>query len=558
MARKSRYKQEIKDIFPKKSTLISAWIYARLSNENDHSESSIEAQIAICEDYINSNSELTFGGVFSDLGYSGTNFQRPGYSDMMNGILCGTVKCVVVKDLSRLGRAYIEVGELLFDTFIKYGVRFISVNENYDSFIDSARRKKLFILVKNLFNYAYSLDLKKKIISAINLKKQKGEPLGLAPYGYRRSIDKKCFEIDCCAAETIKMIFDMRVQGKSAYNIAKYLNQNNILSPQHYQLNKTTHKEFLGQIMWSSNAVSRILRNETYTGSLIQNKYAHNKNSKRYTALPKEQWVIKEHTHSGIISKEQFEAVAQLMQKSAKKYKRKNQSASSENRYWGKIFCSRCGKMAVRCENRQRDCVSFYYICRYCIDEVKHENILNRASNMPIDKLDIIVMETLGRCMSLLPKFENMAEVLPISDLFRQKKAKITRDRTECEKTISDYENSLLMAYTHHLSGLLDIGEYMLVRDKILSDKLTAEAQLEQITKEQEKCDVHYWLNNQWLVNYSKFRYCKTPTKEMIQTLIGRILITPLSNEINIELKFMDSFKELRQLIHECMGIRMK
>lgn len=125
MARKSRYNPKTEGIISQKTKALSAWIYARISNESDYAESSIDNQIAFCKNYIYANNDLTFGGIFSDLGYTGRNLERPGYSAMISGILCSTVKCVVVKDLSRLGRTYIDVGELLFDTFIKYRIRFV-------------------------------------------------------------------------------------------------------------------------------------------------------------------------------------------------------------------------------------------------------------------------------------------------------------------------------------------------------------------------------------------------------------------------------------------------
>lgn len=283
---------------------------------------------------------------------------------------------------------------------------------------------------------------------------------------------------------------------------------------------------------------------------MIQNKYAYN--GKRYIKLPREQWIIIENTHPAIISKEQFADVAPLARKSALKYKNKDKSTASENRYLGKVFCSRCGKIAVRRENRQSDRITFYYSCRYCINELKYKNGLKSASHLPVDKLDIIVMETLGKCMDMLPQFENLAERLPKSDLFKRKRAKIIRDRTDCEKTICDYEELFVAAYTHHLSGLLDIREYKLIRDKVMSDKSDSESQLVQIIREQAKYDIHQINNNLWLLKYGEFRDCKAPTKEMVQTLIGCIYLTPLSNEINIELNYMDSFEELRQLIQEC------
>jgi DNA invertase Pin-like site-specific DNA recombinase len=552
MARKSRYKQNTENNISAKVKILPAWIYARISKENDHAEDSIDNQISFCKDYIHAQNNLIFEDIFTDLGYSGGNFERPGYADMIAGILLGTIKCVVVKDLSRLGRSYIDVGELVFDTFVQHKIRFISINDNYDSFADGANRKKLHLMFRNIMNQAYRLDLSRKIKSTLILKKKRGEPLGLPPYGYLLSEDKKRLEIDGEAAEIVKMIFAMRLQGKGVYSIANYLNQNDIPSPQHHrhQLSGATQEKLSERIIWTGNSVSRILCNDTYIGSLIQGKYAYN--GIRYTRVPKGDWINKENTHSAIISKDQFDAVARMIQKSVIKYKQKNRGAVEENRYLGKIFCSRCGKSVMRSENRQSVISSFYYSCRNCSNELKQKNGLKKASNLSLAKLDIIVMEILSKCMDLLPQVENSIEALSKSDLFRQKRAKIARNRTNYEMTMSDYETLLVAAYTHHLTGLLDIEEYKFARDKFTSDKINAETRLAQLTIEQAKYDINHIKNNLWLIQYGKFRNCSTPTKEMIQTLIKRITITPLSNEVHIELNFMDCFEELRKIIQEC------
>jgi DNA invertase Pin-like site-specific DNA recombinase len=314
MARKSRKNINTDDI-TKTAATYKSWVYARISNDSDNAGESIENQIAICKDYIHADFELTFGGVFKDLGFSGTNFDRPGYLDMMEGILRGDVSCIVVKDLSRLGRTYIDVGELLFDTFVRLGIRFVSVNDDYDSFADNAGRKKLLILFKNLINHMYSRDVGKKIKAVHDLKKDKGEPAGQAPFGYK--IAGRKLEIDAGAAKTVKMIFDMRLEGDSILGIARHLNRSKIPSPQQrrYQLGEISHENFSKRIVWSGTLISRMLCNETYTGALIQGKY--DCSGKTAKLLPKDKWIVHENMHDAIISKEQFEEVSKLIQKSA-------------------------------------------------------------------------------------------------------------------------------------------------------------------------------------------------------------------------------------------------
>jgi DNA invertase Pin-like site-specific DNA recombinase len=531
---------------------VPSWIYARISQDSDHAEDSIDNQIAICKEYINSSTEHILGGIFTDLGYSGTDFNRPGYSDMMAGILCGDVKCVVVKDLSRLGRTYIEVGELLFDTFVQYGIRFVSVNDQYDSFADDAGRKKLLILFKNLVNHMYSRDLGKKIKSAHTAKKQRGEPAGLPPYGYRHRADGKRLEIVAEEAAIIRRIFDMRQSGDSAIGIAKILNQQNIPSPQNrrYQLGEISHDGFAKRIVWTAGLVSRLLHNETYTGALIQGKYACN--GKKKSLLPKDKWIVHENTHEAIIGREQFDAVAVLLEESATRYQHTHRHEHEENRYAGKIICARCGKTATRSDNRLKEPILYYYACHHCLNDLKYEQGLTRGIKLPLKKLDAIVMETLRKHMDTLVQFDNLAEILAHSDPLKQKRASLKKEQAQLEKTAHDAERNLSAAYTHHLNGVLDLREYELVRAKIENDKEAASARLARIKSEQAKYDTQNALGNEWLVKYRAFRDCETPTREMIEALIGRIVLTPMTaDDIQVELNYKDDFENLRQLLAE-------
>ena len=552
MARKSRKGLQSENAVVHTTAALPVWIYARISQDSDHAEDSIDNQIAICKERIHSGSELTFSGSFTDLGYSGTNFDRPGYVDLMAGIMSGDVKCVVVKDLSRLGRTYIEVGELLFDTFVQYGIRFISVNDQYDSFADDAGRKKLLILFKNLVNHMYSRDLGKKIKSAHAAKKKRGEPAGLPPYGYRHNEDKKRLVVFPDEASIVKQIFDMRQSGESAASISKLLNRQGVPSPQNgrYQSGEIGHDNFSKRIVWSVGLVSRILHNETYTGTLFQGKY--DCSGKKHILLPRELWIAHENTHDAIINKEQFDAVARLLEESAEKYKKTGVTPHKENHYSGIIFCSRCGKAATRTDGGHiGKKISYYYACYHCLQDIKHEQGLKRGVKMPLTRLDAVVMETLRKHLDALVQYDDLAEMLSKSDPLKQKRAMLTKERTKFEKNASESERNLSAAYTHHLGGLLDLREYELVRAKIENDKTEAEARLSHIKDELKKYDMKSVLENQWLLKFRAFRDCETPTKDIIQALVKRITLVPMSNELIIELNYTDSYEELREVISE-------
>ena len=554
MARKSRKAEnnngEALVDFPKSTPTFPAWIYARISIDGEKSEDSIDSQISLCKRFIHEGNELTFNGMFSDLGYSGTDFDRPGYTDMLAGVLCGDVKCIVVKDLSRLGRTYIEVGELLFDTFIQHNIRFISVNDQYDSFADDAGRKKLLILFKNLVNHMYSRDLGKKIKSAHDTKKRRGEPAGQAPYGYRIDPKLKRLEIVPDAAGVVKLIFDMRLQGHSMSSISNHLNHNRVPSPQQrrYENGEIKHEKFSGRILWAESHITKLLHNETYTGSLFQGKYECN--GKKKKLLPKERWIVHEDTHEPIISKEQFAAVSELLNVTAEKYRHTGKIPRVENRYAGKITCERCGKTAIRTDNRLKEPVLYYYSCRPCRIELKEAAGLAKAPKLPLKMLDSIIMATIKTHMDALVQFDDLAETLSTHGPMKHKRLEVAKRVKKLEKILGDYENTLATAYTHHLSGLLDLREYELVKAKVEGEKIQAELQLAAIKSEQSRYDNRSALENQWLVKYREFRDCEVPTKEMIQALIERIVLTPMTNEVKIQLNFTEDFAELDYIIN--------
>lgn len=552
MARKSRKNiQQENQALGSVATTSPAWVYARISKDSDKAEDSIDNQMAICHEYINNNNELVHAGAFTDLGYTGTDFDRPGYSEMIAGILCGDVKCVVVKDLSRLGRTYIEVGELLFDTFVQYGIRFVSVNDRYDSFADDAGRKKLLILFKNLVNHMYSKDLGKKIRSAHAAKKQRGELAGVPPYGYKRGEDGKTLALDGDAAEIVKRVFDLRIIGESASSISQMLTREGIPSPQsrRYQLGEISHEKYSGRIVWNVGMISKMLKNEAYAGVVVQNKY--NCNGKRHMMLPEDQWVRHEGKHQPIISREQFDEVQKLMRESAEKYKRGKSDPYPENKYTGKIYCTRCGHAALREDGGAKGRIKFYYRCRHCNYDLRSELGLSKTRRLSLVLLDELVIATIRKYMDALVRFDDLNEMLSVHDPLKEKRTQLMRDRGKQEKTINGYEQTLSAAYTHHLGGLLDLREYELVRKQVENEKMQAEVRLSKLKKEQLRYDNKALLENPWLVKYREFRSCNTPTKEMVQSLIKRVNLTPLTNDVEIEFNFIDELAELQHILFE-------
>jgi hypothetical protein len=434
---------------------------------------------------------------------------------------------------------------LLFDTLVSLNVRFISVNDDYDSFADDAGRKKLLILFKNLVNHMYSRDLGKKIRSAYDAKKRRGEPVGYTPYGYRISADGKKLVIEPAEAGIAKRVFDMRAAGLSLKAMAKQLNREGVPSPRkrRWLSSEIPNGKFAGEQLWDTSTLGNLLRKEVYVGSLVQNKYRCE--GKRHVFLPEEQWIRHENTHEAIVSRDLFDAVQKLMDAAAEKY-RKTGKPMPENPYAGKLFCSRCGKKIQTCGGIGIH-VKYRYACRRCRDELNECAI--RVPSISHKRLDAALAETLRVQTELLDDCDGLVEEALRSDVLNRKRAALARDRTKIEKEIADAERTTEAAYIHCLDGLLDFREYELVRERARRKKDAAAARLAFVDGELQK--TKNLKNNPWREKFGAFRDFDAPTKELVQALVRRITITPLSNAIDIELNYTDAFAELRNLIEE-------
>ena len=262
-----------------------AAIYVRLSKEDGDISSSaklesnsISNQKALILDFLKDKKDIEVVSVRVDDGYSGSNFERPAFQAMLEDIRHGIVDCVVVKDLSRFGREYIDSGKYIERLFPALGVRFIAINDNYDSLKGKNQADEIIIPFKNLINDAYCRDISIKIRSNLEIKRKKGECVTpFVAFGYRKTkTDKHKLEIDPSAGGVVQDIFKMKLQGMSQDAIANRLNELGILSPFEYKISSGSRYETgfrqKEQALWSSVTVRRILENEVYIGNLVQGK----------------------------------------------------------------------------------------------------------------------------------------------------------------------------------------------------------------------------------------------------------------------------------------------
>ena len=283
-------------------------VYLRLSrSDGDQQESnSIKNQRALLNDYLGKHPELHKVDEYVDDGYSGTNFERPDFKRMIQDIENRKINCIIVKDLSRFGRNYIETGRYLERIFPFMGVRFIAINDHYDSAEENDDKGRILIPFNNLINDTYCRDISMRVRSHLDVKRKEGQFIGsFAGYGYQKDPkDKNHLIIDEYAAGIVQEIFKQKLNGMSSQRIASHLNELGVLPPNEYKrangFNYTCGFQAGLNQKWTVVSVNRILKNESYTGTLIQGKRRKiNYKVKKSHDVGSENWIRVEDAHDG-------------------------------------------------------------------------------------------------------------------------------------------------------------------------------------------------------------------------------------------------------------------
>ena len=356
MARKSRKAQAQPVAEVKKETAaLPTAIYARLSVENsgkDDDGNSLQNQIAVCKDYLDGCPHLRLTEVYSDNGRTGTVFDRPAWNRLMDDVRTGKIQCIVVRDLSRFGRDYVETGSYLEKIFPALGTRFISVKENFDNFTCGNAMESLSVSLQNLVNAMYSRDISKKVSTALRAQMETGKFRNRnLPYGYLWNGDKTAYVVDEEAAAVVRQIFEWKRQEVSVYTIVERLKAGGIESPERHKRRAGSRNgdNILGE-GWCPSTIRGILQNRAYIGEMVcgKSETALYKGLKKHVTET-DKWIVVPDAHPPIISASDFEAVERQMQKDST-HRETAMEWSADIRagmidlFAGKIFCADCGK----------------------------------------------------------------------------------------------------------------------------------------------------------------------------------------------------------------------
>ena len=400
-----------------------AGIYARLSQERKEAyrdkSNSLEMQEELCINAANEK-DIKILRVYKDYEYSGTNFKRPAFIEMMEDIRTGRINCIIVKDMSRFGREYLEIANYIEKVFPFLGVRFISVNDNLDTKDGIKSDQSYEIAIKNIFNDLYAKDISKKIKASKEIKMKQGSFIGaMAPYGYKvDKIDgKRVLMMDEKAADVVRLIFYMASQGKSNMQIARELTKT-YTTPDEYKRTGKIFKDKEDTKQWDISYISKMLSDEVYIGNLIQRVYSNRHDPSRKSKFrDKEEWIITENTHKGLIDKTTFENIREIKEKKQNylpyhslkniiKDGKENvgvkiqRNHKKEGKYDDLIQCSVCGRNLKKQYGprglKYHDEICYCYYCKGG-DRLKLEKSHVRIYETDLDK---ILMDTLKRIFS--------------------------------------------------------------------------------------------------------------------------------------------------------------
>lgn len=532
-------------------------IYLRLSKEDDDlscssgakSESnSISNQRKLIYDFMKSHPELELYDEYKDDGKSGSNFDRAEFQRMMKDIEAGKVNCVVVKDQSRFGRDYIDVGKYKEKIFPKLGVRFITINEGYDSLSATSSDDLAFTINSFVYDF-YIRDISTKIRTNLTAKKQNGEYAGaFVAYGYvKDSNDKSKLVVDQFAADVVRDIFRWKIEGLSPQNIAVRLNELGIPSPAEFKKlsgsNYKTSFQTSSKAVWSHVSVRRILKNEIYLGVMIQGKRTTpNYKTKTVVTKAESEWLRVEGTHEAIISVRDFELVQELLRDDT----HCRAGDVTVPVYAGRIYCGDCGAAAVRKTVSYAGRRYVYYVC----NANKHDKTVCSRHSIREDILGQVIYQTVRHQIDLLldvdkalRQFENLS--------WEKHKLKQLDASIEIQEEVVRKNNTLRLGIYEDLrAGLLDRSEYESLKKELAERIAEATAAIEKLNKEKREILDGVSKQQSWIEQFRQYENVTELTRPMVIHLIERINIFEDSN-IEIVFRHRNQIEEILRFISE-------
>lgn len=526
-------------------------IYARLSREDNLSNSdSIENQIALLERYIDARFYLQLADIFADNGFTGTDFERPEWQRLMEAVQQRKINCIIVKDLSRLGRNYIETGEFLEKICPFFGIRFIAVNDNFDT--DTAEANgQLSVSLSNIINDYYAKDISRKVTSALRSKMEKGEYIGSwEKYGYVKSPENKNqLIVNPETAPVVRMIYQWRSEGMSYMGINKRLNDMGIPSPGQYKADRgivTNNNQKPRKILWNKHMVTDILKDITYLGHLAQRKTTQC----LYAGIPfsrteEQDWILVENTHEAIIEPELFEKVQEINERAAAAQKanrgKYDHLPKAKNIYGKKFTCADCGSVMklVRSFSTNKDKVYFTFKCPA---HEEHGARACTAKRMRKADVDEAVLSSIKAQFELFLDCREALDSLLKAKKKQVKKAGKSDQAKELKKQLEKKKSVFSGLYRDLREGLIDDQDYAQTREILMEDISRLEKQLAELKSAKAEYEEPLQAAKIWETLIEKYAHAEEISEELADAMIESMQMNG-DNSLSIQFRYMDSFQ---------------
>ena len=530
--------------------------YIRLSIEDSGKPGSdtIEGQKNLILAYIERQTDLRLVEIYCDNGYTGTDFDRPDFERMMEDVRRGKINCIVVKDLSRFGRNYHETSNYLLRIFPFLGVRFVAVNDNFDTETAVETEYGLVMPLKNIINDTYSRDISRKISTAIETKERRGEFIGVfAPYGYRKSDDDRHKLVpNPETAPIIQEIFVLRLQGMGYTGIARLLNGRGVPSPGAYlfQCGLSKRRQYRDAI-WAAWNIKEILQDEVYLGHLIQGKRTNvaYKQARKERNAPEVEWRVFRNAHEPLIDEGTFAAAQRITAENRRMYEEslgKADDLKTPSLFRGLVYCGDCGKALVRRHiYNRRQGGRVYYYNYLCVTSVKKAGACT-PKNLKESKLLEVVEATIRCHLDAVAELEQRS--LQVWD---EKTAvwrtSIERQMAEEERRLSRNMTLLEGLYAQLVDGVIERDEYLSMKEHYQSEYIKAKERYDALKGEAQDL-LHCGPANPMFEACRPFYHAKMLTEDLIQALIARITVYD-NDRLDIELVYQDEFLKVASFL---------
>lgn len=529
--------------------------YYRLSKDDgkNHESDSIANQRVLIQEYVKSHPNIKLVEEAFDDGYTGTNYNRPGFQKVMDAVNSGTVNCVIVKDLSRLGREYVETGKYLEMVFPSMGIRFIAINDDVDSG-NAKSSDDILVPVKNIMNETYCRELSKKLRRQFRIQRSNGEYLGaFACYGYRKNPeDKHKLVVDEYAAEIVRAIFALKLKGYSQQAIADYLNGEAVLPPAEYKksqgLNYKSGLKGAGQAQWRAFAVQNILTNPVYIGVLIQGKRGTpNYKIKQMRVRDEEQWSVIKNNHEAIVDVFTFDAVQKVLSKDT----RVSSTAETVDPLSGMMVCADCGRsMVKRSVSRGKKKFS-YYVCH-----TNKKGAGCTSHSIAVEVVEATVMRAIKNQINLLIEMRQLLEEVNHSEILSVKLKRIDLLIAEKNKELDKQKDFRMKLYEALSDGLIERDEYDVMRKRATATIETAEAAVQRLENERAEVIAKSKNNLTWIEQFAKYQSFAKLTREIAVAFIDKVTVFE-DKTVHIDFNYRDeiaSYQEILKTISQEVG----